>query len=80
MSLQKSKADVLASVAFLALVARGKACQPSLHDIAVAVVQSAPLLDLDPDPAEWVHTEIEATARLCERHNWCDGIPIIIER
>lgn len=63
------KADALASIAYLALAARGKHCDPTLHDISVAVVQAAPLLELNGD-VEGVGTEVEAISRLCERHNW----------
>lgn len=43
------KADALASIAYLSLAARGKHTDPTLHDITVAIVQAAPLLDLNGD-------------------------------
>ncbi len=72
-----SKSDALASIAYLTLAANGKHHDPTLHDIAVAVVQAAPLLDLNGSP-EGVTTEIEAMKIVCERHHWTDDKVVVI--
>lgn len=71
------KADALASIAYLSLAARGKHTDPTLHDITVAIVQAAPLLDLNGD-LEGVTTEIEAVRMVCERHDWRDKKVVIL--
>jgi len=73
------KVEALASIAYLALAAKGKHCDPTLHDISVAVVQAAPLLDLSADP-DGVGTEVEAISRLCERHGWQTQKVVVLRR
>jgi hypothetical protein len=73
-----SKPDALASIAYLTLAANGKACDPTLHDIASAVVQAAPLLNLSTDP-EGVDMEIDAISWMCERHNWKDKKVVVLD-
>lgn len=74
-----AKVDALASIAYLTLAARGQHIDPSLHDITCAVVQAAPLLDLN-GTLEGVGTEIEAIRRVCERHDWQDKKVVVLPR
>lgn len=63
-----SKADALASIAYLTLEVHGKAENPSLHDIAVAVTRAAPLLNMT-TPEEIAYID-EAVKTLASRHDW----------
>lgn len=73
------KADALATIAYCVLSARGQANTPegpTLHDIASAVVQAAPLLEMSADPGA-VDIELAATSKLIERHRWSN--PTIVK-
>ena len=61
--------DALATIAYCVLNFRGQTTDPTLHDIMLAVVQAAPLLNL-PDYSKAHDIEISAAVKLIERHDW----------
>lgn len=73
-----SAVDALAKVALksLEIGMRLTGQNPTLHDITCAVVNAAPLFDLNTEP-EAIEIEIEVVRRVCERHNW-HGIDVIV--
>lgn len=63
------RASTLATIAFFVLDARGLSTDPTLHDIALAVVQAAPLLNLTYE-INAPEIEIAAILELAQRHGW----------
>lgn len=76
-----AKADALAKVALksLEIGIRLTAQDPTLHDIARAVVDHAPLFDLNGEP-EAIDIEIEAIRQVCTRCNWHGANIIVLPR
>jgi hypothetical protein len=72
-----TKADTLAAIAYLSLVSNGKDRDPTLHDISVAVVRAAPLLEIEADP-QAPDIEIEAVAKVCEKHSWAQEKRVVV--
>lgn len=73
-----AKAEALAKVALKSLEIGVKLTlkDPTLHDIARAVLDNASLFDLNGEP-DAIQIEIEAVRQVCERCNW-HGVDVII--
>lgn len=73
-----NRTDALATIAYCLLSVRGQTVNPTLHEITLAVVQSAPLLDINSDPHA-TRIELAAADQLIRRHKWDIGKVVLLK-
>lgn len=73
-----NRTDALATIAYCLLSVRGQTVNPTLHEITLAVVQSAPLLDITTDPKA-ANIQLSAADKLIRRHKWDIGKVVLLK-
>lgn len=73
-----TRTDALATIAYILLSTRGQTDNPTLHEITLAVVQAAPLLDITIDP-DAANIQLAAADKLIRRHKWDVGKVVLLK-